>query len=587
MTALRVAHVTSVDLTLRFLLFDQLRMLVNEGFEVSAISASGPWVEELEAAGIRHIRWRSITRSWNPQADTRAFRELVAILRRERFHLVHTHNPKPGVIGRVAARAAGVPCVMNTVHGLYATPEDRLKRKFPVLAAEWLASRFSDLELYQSEEDLVWARRIHLVPSAKSELLGNGTNLDRFHPNGSSSRDRDQLRRELGLSSDSVVVGAVGRLVAEKGFNELFEAARRVRRVIPQVRFLIAGDRDPEKEDAISSDAMAAAAHDCVFVGWRKDVEQLLSMMDVFVLPSWREGVPRSAIEAAATGLPMVLSNIRGCREVADNGRTAVLVQSRNSDALADALISLLRDPARRRSLGEAARQRALERYDEKRVVATVLHRTKELLERRGFRLGTHANVNLRRARRHDVPHITRLHRTEIATGFLSSLGDGFLNQIYLALVHDPGAVVIVAEEAGRVIGFAAGVPSVRGFYRRFLLRRGIQTALIIAPLLTRRGIARRMWETATYPTGTTPLPDAELLSIATTKDHHGRGIGKALARDVITGLREAGAEDVKIVVGADNTPANNFYARMGLRHHATLSVHHGTPSNVWVAQCR
>ncbi|MDP9209280.1 MAG: glycosyltransferase, partial [Actinomycetota bacterium] len=178
----RVAHLTTTDLTLRYLLLGQLRRLREEGYEVTGISAPGPNTAAIEAAGVRHLAWRNATRSWNLGADLRAFAELVRLLRRERFDLLHTHNPKPGVIGRVAARLARVPLVVNTVHGLYATPEDRPAKRLPVLALEGLAARCSDLELYQSEEDLRWARRIRLVPAGRSELLGNGTDLKRFDP---------------------------------------------------------------------------------------------------------------------------------------------------------------------------------------------------------------------------------------------------------------------------------------------------------------------------------------------------------------------------------------------------------------------
>ncbi len=149
MTTIRVAHVATVDLTHRFLLLDQLRRQRSDGYEVTAISSAGPWVDDLRRDGIGFIPW-AITRAWDPPNDARALVELVRILRRGRFHVVHTHTPKGGVLGRVAARIAGVPCVVNTVHGLYATPDDPVRRRWPVLGVEWLAARFSDLELYQS-----------------------------------------------------------------------------------------------------------------------------------------------------------------------------------------------------------------------------------------------------------------------------------------------------------------------------------------------------------------------------------------------------------------------------------------------------
>ena len=111
--SVRVAHVTTVDVTLRFLLLPQLMRLRDEGFEVTAISAPGPWRGEIEANGIRHVAWPHATRSWHPSADAAAFWELFRTFGRERFDIVHTHNPKPGILGRIAARWAGVPCVVS------------------------------------------------------------------------------------------------------------------------------------------------------------------------------------------------------------------------------------------------------------------------------------------------------------------------------------------------------------------------------------------------------------------------------------------------------------------------------------------
>ncbi|MGQ0668512.1 MAG: GNAT family N-acetyltransferase [Actinomycetota bacterium] len=582
----RIAHVATVDLTLRFLLLGQLRRLRDEGFDVTAISAPGPWVTDIEAERIRHIAWRHATRAWRPAADARAFGELVAILRRERFDLVHTHNPKPGVMGRIAGRLAGVPCVVNTMHGLYTSPEDPAARRLPVLAAEWIAARFSDLELYQSEEDLVWARRIGLLGRVKSVLLGNGTDLSRFDPSTVTPERVGDLRRELGISEDALVVGTVGRLVAEKGFRELVEAARRVRAAVPEARFVAIGSSDDEKSDVISSEEIAGAAGDVLVTGWREDVRDLLAMLDVFVLPSWREGMPRSAIEAAAMGRPLVLTDIRGCREVARDGIEGILVPPRDPKRLAVAILSLLRDPALRVRMGAAARARAVERFDERPVAQTVVEESRALLRMRGLPTAVDGTVRIRRARPADAAALARIHREALPEAFLPTLGGRFLRRLYRAMAADPAAVALVAENGQGVVGFATGVRSVGRFYRRFLVRHGIPAAVAAAPHVLRRGVLRRVRETASYPSGTGLLPDPELLSIAVEPARRSMGIGRILARGIVSGLAEAGAEEVKVVVGADNVGANRFYEGLGFRHAARIAVHGGTPSNVWVIRC-
>jgi glycosyltransferase involved in cell wall biosynthesis/ribosomal protein S18 acetylase RimI-like enzyme len=582
-TTVQVAHVTTVDMTHRFLLMGQLRRLLDEGFRVTAVSAPGPWVAEIEAEGVRHVSWPHATRSWNLAADGRAFMELVRILRGGGYDIVHTHNPKPGVLGRVAARLAGVPVVVNTVHGFYATSEDPPIKREAVLAVERIAARFSDLELYQSEEDLRWARERGVVGRARGILLGNGTDLSRFDPRAVSPDQMGILRRELGLSDAGPIVGTVGRLVAEKGYRQLFEAAERLESEHPDVRFLVVGSPDPDKPDAVSEAEIRRAGHgNVVFAGWRADVRDLLGLMDLFVLPSWREGLPRSAIEAAAMGLPLVLTDIRGCREVARHGIEGFLVRPRDSQALAGEIATLLGDPGLRERMGRAARVRAVERFDERRVADKVVDAYRRLLRRKGRARAQPVDIRFRTALPDDSGAMARIHREALPDAFLPALGDRFLRRLYGALITDPESVALVAHDSSTVVGFAAGTASVRRFYGRFRRKHGVRAALAVGPRLLRPSVIRRVRETSRYPAGVDGT-DAELLSIAVAPGKEGRGMGGPLARGVLRGLADLGADEVRVVVAASNEPANRFYRRLGFRHAGELSVHHGTPSNVWV----
>lgn len=369
---MKVAHLTTVDSSLRYLLHPQLTAVRDLGGEAVGISAPGPWVDGLEAEGIRHVPLASSTRSMNPLADVRAAVELWRILRRERPDVLHTHNPKPGLYGRVVGRLAGVPIVVNTCHGLYFTETDPWLKRTLLLVLEGIAARFSHGELVQSREDFDRVVRTHAYPRRRTRLLGNGIDLARFRPDGLTPAARSALRlAELGARDDQIVVGMVGRLVAEKGLLELFDAARRLddRYVV-----VVVGPDDPSKPDALDRDTVRdAAAHGVQFLGLRDDVDLLYRAMDLFVLPSWREGFPRAAMEAAASGLPVIATDVRGCRQVVDDGVTGLLVPVRNATALAEAIRTLGDDTERRRAMGRAAVARARTHFDERRVVAIVL----------------------------------------------------------------------------------------------------------------------------------------------------------------------------------------------------------------------
>jgi glycosyltransferase involved in cell wall biosynthesis len=280
----------------------------------------------------------------------------------------------------VVGRLARVPIVVNTCHGLYVT-EPGWKRTV-LLALEGVAARFSDAELVQSEEDLDLLVRRHAYPARRTTLLGNGVDLDRFRPDVLTADDRAKLRAgELAAGDDQIVVGMVGRLVAEKGLLELFDAAERL-----DDRFVVVviGPDDPAKPDALDRDTVRRAADAGVrFLGMRDDVDRLYGAMDLFVLPSWREGFPRAAMEAAASGLPVIATDVRGCRQVVDHDVTGLLVPVRDAGALAEAVIALGDDPGRRRRMGAAAVDRAREQFDERRVVEIVLDTYRQVATRK------------------------------------------------------------------------------------------------------------------------------------------------------------------------------------------------------------
>jgi glycosyltransferase involved in cell wall biosynthesis len=370
----RIIHVTTTDISLSLLLGPQLRAFAAAGYEVIGASAPGPHVADLTSWGIRHEPLANATRSMDPRRDARALFELRTLFRRLAPDLVHTHNPKPGLYGRFAARLARVPAVVNTVHGLYALPEDPWAKRAVVYSLERAAAACSDAELLQNVEDVEVLRRLR-IPARKLHVLGNGVDLERFDPDRVDPVRVAALRESFGAGPDDIVVGVVGRLVWEKGYREVFEAATRLRSLAPRARVVVIGPTDYAKEDAITEADIARAERDggIRFLGMRDDVEDLYPAMDMYVLASYREGFPRSAMEAAAMGRPLVATNIRGCRQVVDDGVTGRLVPVHDAAALADAIASIAGDDAGRAAMGAAGRAKAQREFDDRAVIDITL----------------------------------------------------------------------------------------------------------------------------------------------------------------------------------------------------------------------
>ena len=581
-----VAHLTTVDLSLRFLIRPQLLAVIEAGGESLGISAPGPWVGELEAQGIRHIALADSTRGMNIVSDVRAARQLWRILRAEQPIVLHTHNPKPGIYGRILGRLAGVPLVVNTLHGLYATEMDSLSKRAVVYALEAVAARFSDVELHQNPEDFAFCVRTGIVPRGRGQLLGNGIDLTRFDAGRVGQSVRSRVRSELGVTQSQILIGVVGRLVAEKGYPELFEAMRSLddNHVLAAI-----GPEDPDKSDSIPAQMISEArAAGVRFLGMRTDVEDLYAAMDVFVLPSHREGFPRAAMEAAAMGLPLVATDIRGCRQVVDEGINGYLVPVQSPRELAGALARISADPGLRAEMGAASRRIALERFDEDRVVQIVMDSYRSGLKRKGMGhllppglSGDARPSEIRVAIPTDAPALANMHHDAISGGFLRRLGRPFLRVLYSALITWRDGVVLVAEDGAGPVGFVAGVVDTSDFYKDFGRRYGWRAVLAALPNLIRPAVLRRAWETLRYGQEGGDV-ESELLSMVVAVRARGIGLSQRLGTRLLEQLGTR-VDAVKVVVGEGNEVAISAYRKMGFVDRGGVEVHSKEPSKVLV----
>ena len=391
MTALTIAHITTVDYSLRSLLLNQLISLKAAGYDVTGISAPGTEVAALEAAGIRHISV-PMTRKITPLADLASLWHLYQVIRLERFTIVHTHTPKAGLLGQLAARLAGVPVIVNTVHGYYFHEHMHpMGRRF-YISLEKVAARCSDLILSQNFEDVETALEEGICQPEKLKLLGNGIDLTQFNPERISAEEQIECRRKLGIAADAPVVGFVGRLAARrKGFFDFLAAAKNIAEQRPDVRFLIVGGEDPGKHDAVDPSATTGLGitDRCLFLGWRSNAEMptLYRIMNVLVLPSLFEGVPRVVMEASAMGTPCVVTDVKGNREAVAHDRNGLLVPLGDARTLTAAVLRILRERDTAQRMGSEARFMAAERFDEQLVFQKVKAEYGRLLRKKGLAL--------------------------------------------------------------------------------------------------------------------------------------------------------------------------------------------------------
>ena len=367
--ALKICQLCAVDFTLYHFLLPLMRAMRAHGHEVVGVCSDGALVAHVRDEGFRVAATR-IVRGYNPVEHWRTYRELVKFFRRENFDIVHVHTPVAALIGRLAARAAGVQTIVYTAHGFYFHDRMPAWKRALFVGLERLGGRATDILFTQSAEDAETARRHALCRGGVIEAIGNGSDPARFFP-ASDDPARAALRRELGADESTPVIAMIGRLVAEKGYPELFAAMRNV-----DAQLWVIGER-LKSDHAQTIDAhIEQVQGDPVlqrrvrFLGYRNDVPELLRAADIFTLPSHREGMPRSIVEAMLSGLPVVATDIRGSREEVVDGKTGYLVPLGDVAALARALEKLARDPALRRTFGAAGRKRALDLYDESKIVA-------------------------------------------------------------------------------------------------------------------------------------------------------------------------------------------------------------------------
>lgn len=366
----KVCCVVSVDITLKFMLFNQLKFLQSQGYDVHAVCSPGKWIKDIEKQGIKVKKIRFKRKSFSPRADLRAFFQLFFYFRKEKFDIVHTHTPKPEIYGQLAAKLAGVPIIVDTLHGFELSSDvSSLVKKF-FLFLQKFAARYSDIIFCVSKAVIESAKEEKICRPEILKYLGRDIDTERFNPQRFSKDFILNKKKQLGIDPNRKVIGIVARLVEEKGYLELFRSFHYLLNKFSNVLLLVVGPKEPEKKDAIDIEIIKKYGIEkkVIFLGERSDVDEIYPLMDIFVLPTHREGVGASILEASSMERLVISCNVGGCPEAVDNNKTGILIPAKNSKILTETILYSLKNPAIAREMGQAGRQKILREFKQELI---------------------------------------------------------------------------------------------------------------------------------------------------------------------------------------------------------------------------
>ncbi|WP_341201695.1 glycosyltransferase family 4 protein [Planomicrobium okeanokoites] len=367
----KILQVCAIDFSVDRLLKPLILESMNKGYEVHNGCEDTGFFTELESENLTMVRV-PIERKISPISNLKAVKSLMNLMKQEKYDIVHVHTPVAALLARVAAKLVGQKNIVYTAHGFYFHDDMKpLVYKVFYTIEKFAARWMTDWLLVQSIEDYQLAIDNRFSSKEKTIHLSNGVDIwNRFNMN--HTFDVEGMRESIDIEKDDIVFTFIGRLVKEKGIFELIEAFNELYKKNQHVKLVLIGglldsERDQESYNKLEKLLKSPGVR---HLGFRNDTPELLAASNVFLLPSHREGLPRSIIEAMGMGLPIIASNIRGCREEVFPGKNGFLFEKENTNELYKAMKQMAADGEMRKKFSINSRTIAEELFDEQKVLA-------------------------------------------------------------------------------------------------------------------------------------------------------------------------------------------------------------------------
>ena len=385
----KLIRITTVPISFKVLLKGQLRFMASNGFDVKGVSSEGEELKEVrENEGIV-MEAINMSRKITPFQDLKSLWEMWNFLRKEKPQIVHTHTPKAGIIGMLAARLAGVPHRLHTVAGLPLMEAMGIKRKILNFVERLTYS--SATRVYPNSKGLYnFILQNNFTQSNKLKIIANGSsngiNTTFFSPAQVSEIEKITLREKLNIQPDDFVFVFVGRIVSDKGINELIKAFSELQTAknneLTGIKLLLVGDLESDL-DPLNPETLAEINQnkDIISVGFQQDVRPFFAISDALAFPSYREGFPNVVMQAGAMGLPSIVSDINGCNEIIVEGKNGLIIPPKNVEKLKEKMLTLAKDKNLYTKLKGNSRRMIENRYEQSVVWKALLEEYEGLLQ--------------------------------------------------------------------------------------------------------------------------------------------------------------------------------------------------------------